>query len=424
MSKPVARRESRGGVIPFRKAASSSPLDPYRLSGWVVPEGLTAAEESWVASQLAMARVSARSLTAQQGRTLMSAIQRFLAEHGLRSVEPEMVQLAVEAVSRGGMTSAQAVEDLWRRAGAAYPEWTRAPDALVAQVAQTWQQAALTNAQALVANPAIQTWMARRGANPINILAALGGDPDPKALVAKPNPRQIPAYRQDAMSLVQDLDKGTKAAIQRLIERGLREGRNPLDVARDIRTVNGFGLTEQQSMAVYNYQQALRDGNWEAATDRSLHDLRFKQPETATGVERLTERYSERMAAYRANTIARTEMMRAANRGAAEVWEQMAADGVVRRGELKRFWAVAPENATSAKIGHKPVQLGPCERCAITASLNAEGVGMDEPFITDNADPIDIPPLHPNCRCVVIYRPAFLSLKERAELAVEMGFTE
>lgn len=79
----------------------------------------------------------------------------------------------------------------------------------------------------------------------------------------------------------------------------------------------------------------------------------------------------------RADVIARTESMMAANQGQREAWAQAADEGLLSA-DVQREWI-----ATS-------------EACPECDALDGEVVGLDEEYPNDGGDG---PPLHPNCRC-------------------------
>jgi len=85
----------------------------------------------------------------------------------------------------------------------------------------------------------------------------------------------------------------------------------------------------------------------------------------------------------RADVIARTESMRAANEGQQQLWAQAEEAGLLT-GNEKQEWIVTPDD----------------KLCPICEPLDGEQVGLDESFDVDGEE-IDGPPAHPNCRCVV-----------------------
>lgn len=85
----------------------------------------------------------------------------------------------------------------------------------------------------------------------------------------------------------------------------------------------------------------------------------------------------------RAETIARTEAMEAANRGQQELWSQ-AVDAGLLTGQEEQEWIVANDDRL----------------CPICEPMDGVRVGLDESFDVDGEE-MDGPPAHPNCRCVL-----------------------
>src|SRR5205085_2236649 len=83
----------------------------------------------------------------------------------------------------------------------------------------------------------------------------------------------------------------------------------------------------------------------------------------------------------RADTIARTESMLAANRGVKQSWDQAVDDGLLT-GDEQQVWIAAADSAV----------------CPICDDLDGQTVGLDESFDSEVGD-LDGPPAHPNCRC-------------------------
>jgi SPP1 gp7 family putative phage head morphogenesis protein len=79
----------------------------------------------------------------------------------------------------------------------------------------------------------------------------------------------------------------------------------------------------------------------------------------------------------RAEMIARTESMDAANEGLAQGWDQAVEEGLLT-GDEQKTWIAAED---------------PCPECE---EVDGETVPMDEDFSVG-----DDPPLHPNCRCTM-----------------------
>lgn len=85
----------------------------------------------------------------------------------------------------------------------------------------------------------------------------------------------------------------------------------------------------------------------------------------------------------RAETIARTETMRASNEGQSQAWDQAVEVGILT-GDEKQVWIVTPDDRL----------------CPICEPMDGETAPLDGSFNVDGDD-IDGPPAHPNCRCTV-----------------------
>jgi hypothetical protein len=200
---------------------------------------------------------------------------------------------------------------------------------------------------------------------------------------------QQQAQRDAIVSALIDAQQRTTA---NLLDLGIRRGFSADELARDAK--QSIGLTERQARAVANFRTML-ETNDPAALDRMLRDRRFDpsingailegEPLDDARIDRMVARYAERMRAYRAKTIARTETMNAANAAKRNMWEQAIKRGVAGRNEVRRFWLVNLDERT-------------CLACASVPMMNPDGVGMDEQYATLDG-PVDGPTLHPNCRC-------------------------
>lgn len=115
---------------------------------------------------------------------------------------------------------------------------------------------------------------------------------------------------------------------------------------------------------------------------RGLIDDAFEAGNTDLDVDELTTRITDLINdSDRADKIARTETMRAANQGQLEAWDQAEEQGLLTGDELKE-WIVTPDDRL----------------CPICEPLDGVQVGRDEPFDVDG-EQLDGPPAHPRCRC-------------------------
>ena len=88
----------------------------------------------------------------------------------------------------------------------------------------------------------------------------------------------------------------------------------------------------------------------------------------------------------RAETIARTELLAAANGAQQTLWEMAEAQGVVKPG-AKRKWIVTPDDRL-------------CPRCA---EMQGQTVGLSAMFTQPSTGrQVPHPPLHPRCRCAMV----------------------
>lgn len=189
--------------------------------------------------------------------------------------------------------------------------------------------------------------------------------------------------------LIQQISGETRDAIQQALVRAFKEGISPAVQAREIRSV--IGLTANQERAVENYRDALESGS-RSALDRALRDGRTdskvlraiedSEPLDPAYVDKLVSRYRDRYVSYRANNIARSESVRAANAGQHEAWKQAKAQGLLSEG-VKRQWVSAGDSAE-------------CDECA---DLDGEEAGLDEEFAPGIMHP---PDPHSSCRCSTV----------------------
>lgn len=117
---------------------------------------------------------------------------------------------------------------------------------------------------------------------------------------------------------------------------------------------------------------------------RDLIDHAFDAGNTDLDVDELTKRITNLIDdSERADVIARTETMRAANQGQLEAWDQAEEQGLLT-GDEKKEWIVTPDDRL----------------CPICEPLDGEQVDRDGTFNVEGEE-IDGPPAHPRCRCAM-----------------------
>lgn len=117
---------------------------------------------------------------------------------------------------------------------------------------------------------------------------------------------------------------------------------------------------------------------------RDLIDQAFDAGNTDLDVDALTKEITDLINdPDRADKIARTETMRAANEGQLEAWNQAEEQGLLT-GDEQKEWITTPDDRL----------------CPICEPLDGVQVARDDTFEGDG-EQLDGPPAHPRCRCVV-----------------------
>ena len=204
-------------------------------------------------------------------------------------------------------------------------------------------------------------------------------------------------------SFVTDVMRTQRQTISQIVNRGLVEGRSRAAVAREIRA--SIGLTSTQEKWVDNYRGQLTALD-PAALERALRDRRSDRllnrliasdtPLSTDQIDSMVERYRQRMIKWRAETIARTESLRAMRMGE---WDALMAahESGALSPLLRRFWVVMRDERL--RRHHLPIP-----------DMNADGRAVDEAFQTllglmmYPLDPNGVARNVVNCRCTVAYR--------------------
>lgn len=267
-----------------------------------------------------------------------------------------------------------------------------------------------------------------------------GGKPDfkPKAAVFQfdaLNPKVTQFLDKYELDLIVEIDDKTREGIRHIVNQGLKNGANPRDTARDVRQI--VGLTERQAAAVGAYRKQLQtfhekksasrmnlggkvsraaggaqtfavDGSGkplDGIFDRRLRDFRYDKqlqaamdsgkPLTPQQIDKMVEAYARKYRRYRSEMIARTESLRATNAGILASWQQAAQAGLVDEEAMRKTWLTAKDERT-------------CPICLPMPALNrgAEGYGihLNVQFNTGHGYGVQMPPLHPACRCTIFIR--------------------
>lgn len=244
------------------------------------------------------------------------------------------------------------------------------------------------------------------------------------------NPRLITWLQTYSLRLIRQISDGTREGIRQYLTQGMRDGKNPKAVARQIKGI--IGLTDKQAQAVYNYRKELETfhlkrsaGSWglgnkidqvngtqvfrpgednaplDGIGQRRLRDLRYDgqlKRALQTGkalkpeqIDKMVAAYQRKYLAYRSRTIARTEAIRTTNMGIQDAWQQALDKGAVKEDFTRKKWIVSADERL-------------CQVCGPIPGLNPpKGIKHQQSFMTPDG-PQMLPPMHPNCRCTVFYR--------------------
>lgn len=250
------------------------------------------------------------------------------------------------------------------------------------------------------------------------------------------NPETARFVDSYAMPLIRELATEARAAVREVIANGVRAGRGPVAVARDVR--ESIGLTRRQNRMVENFRRELEtfhqrrtgggynlggrisrrngrqvfviDANGrpvDGIAERRLRDFRYdrslmravrdNEPLRPEQIDRMVEAYRRKYIRNRSETIAITEARRALSVGQHELFRQQIAQGAINSQLVRREWIYTQDGRT--RHAHREIP-----------GLNPDGVGMDRPFIS-SLGPIMYPG-DPNasaantirCRCALYYR--------------------
>ena len=177
--------------------------------------------------------------------------------------------------------------------------------------------------------------------------------------------------------LITLISEETRQAIRNVLSYCHSEGMTAKEIAQAIRPT--IGLNARQATANLRYREHVKQ--------TLLRDNPRMSEETANNrAQAAALKYAGKQHRYRADMIAQTELAFAYNRGAHESIRQAVNNGLM--GRCEKVWSTAGTNRV-------------CGRCR---DLSGKVVGFDDKFFNSRFDLGETPPLHPRCRCVIIYR--------------------
>lgn len=231
------------------------------------------------------------------------------------------------------------------------------------------------------------------------------------------SPRAEQWLRDRSGTLIREIVDDQRNMVRQHLAAGLEAGNNPRTVALDLvgrvapngkRQGGAIGLTNSQEAWTRNFRTELQTLN-PAALDRKLRDARFDRtvrrainsdtPLSASEIDGMVASYRNRALKLRADSIARTETIRALNEGQVEAAQQAIAKGQVKAEVMTKVWIATGDGRT---------------RDTHTA-MHDQSVGINERFVSPSGVSLDYPgdPSAPafetvNCRCTMLVRVDFL----------------
>lgn len=173
------------------------------------------------------------------------------------------------------------------------------------------------------------------------------------------NPRAEAWIRDNAAKMVVDTTEEIKASARQVIEDGYNAGRHPNDIARDLggRMVGGrreggvVGLNRHLAGHVESMRARLESGDplemgkvlsmqrRDHRLDKQIIDaIKDGKKLSKEAVGKMLDRYQDRLKAYRAELIARTETGMAVMGGRAEEWHQAAEKSGLPVEAVEKTW--------------------------------------------------------------------------------------
>ena len=222
------------------------------------------------------------------------------------------------------------------------------------------------------------------------------------------NPNTIAWAAQNSAKLITNLRAQQEATVREVIADAERARVSQGQAQRLI--YHTVGLTPQQGRAVTNYMLGLYDAqlkDWSAEQVRRRWSLSPWRGGLLSDdrIDTLVGQYGARLRRYRAEMIARTEMMQATNRGKVDTWRSLQSNGYIAPDAVRR-WVVGHDDRA-------------CELCV---AMNGKTASVAGGLFTNTPVGYDVegPPLHPDCRCTTVLEtnPAYAqaALPEPADL--------
>jgi hypothetical protein len=173
--------------------------------------------------------------------------------------------------------------------------------------------------------------------------------------------------RQHSAALVVGITEQTRRALRQTIVESLQAGLSPAKAAPLIETVVGLN-TVQAGAIMRRYDELVERGV------------------SARRRQAILSRYAARLQRQRAQTIARHELLQAANEGRRAIWERDVRDGLIAPDRWEREWvAIVPSDGRT---------------CAYCQGQDGERAPINGVYPDGSSGP----PGHVICRCTEVLR--------------------
>ena len=166
---------------------------------------------------------------------------------------------------------------------------------------------------------------------------------------------------------ITEVTSGVRDAINQVTQSGFKNG---IDVYYQGKAISQMvGLSAPQGIAYRTKFDSLRGEGYSNARISSL-----------------MEAWSQKAIAYRANVIARTESLRAANGGQKILWSESQKNGLLDPVQTNQIWIATDDD----------------RECPICAALNGQSIPLDGAWTSSvSGATAEIPPIHTSCRCAM-----------------------
>lgn len=208
------------------------------------------------------------------------------------------------------------------------------------------------------------------------------------------NSRAEKFLREQSSGLITRISEDTRINIRNTITEGVRDGRNPRNIALDMigrinptteRREGGIiGLTKPQERWVANARKDLEELS-ERYFSREARDKRFDKtvraaiksgnPLNQETINKLLGRYKDNLLQIRGESIARTESINSLNRSEQEAIKQAVEQGAAKASQVQRIW----DSAGDKRVRDSHV------------AMDGQSVGLDEPFVTPSGEKLMYP---------------------------------